>query len=345
MNDIAEAAIIEIFSNWNARKAEVTQHFKDGFDWLPGRHTVRVRYHERESKDGKKQFRVAVMTDYLRSVPIKDQKFVRQAALMADFLFPTCAPVYRPVSQDGALGEMHLCSSMYFDESSAEMLSALLARLTILQPVYAELQSTKAPQMLGGGIAAFADRTGEPTANSAMNVAETTIYPQGAKPNFWIDSGEFERFAAQRQNSSFCHVKADALGMTLAASFGSESAVILFKTDQPHPHHGNGLLIRTEINTSPDLDQVCATAARLNLLEASSWTEFPQLGCWHAEESLKGLFGLAHCCFVPNACFMPELVNGLADWALARVWWARTILRPAEKDLPLREILRTRMRR
>ncbi len=287
MSDIAEAAIVEIFSDWNARQSEITQNFKDGFDWLPGRHTVRVRYHERESEDGKAQFRFAVTTEYLRSVPIKDQRFVRQAALMADFLFPTCAPVYRPVSQDGTVGEMHLCSSMYFDESSAGVLSALLARLTILQPVYAELQSTKAPEMLGGGIAALADRTAEPTANSAMNVAETTIYPQGAKPNVWIGSAEFERFAAERQNSDFCHVTADTLGMTVAAPFGANSVAILFKTDQPHPHHGNGLLIRTEIETSPDLDRVCADAARLNFLEASSWTEFPQLGCWHAEEPLK----------------------------------------------------------
>jgi hypothetical protein len=345
MSDIAEGAIIEIFSNWNARKSEITQHFKNGFDWLPGHHTVRLRYHERESESGKKQFRFAVTTDYLRSAPVKDQKFVRQAALMADFLFPTCAPVYRPVSQDGTVGEMHLCSSMYFEESTAEVLSALLARLTILQPVYAQQQSTKAPQMLGGGIAALTARTEEPTANSAMKVAETTIYPQGAKPNFWIDSPEFERFAAGRPNSDFCHVTADTLGMTVAAPFGADSVAILFKTDQPHPHHGNGLLIRTEIDISPDLDHVCATAARLNFLEASSWTEFPQLGCWHAEETLKNRHALAHCCFIPNACFMPDLVNVLADWALARAWWARTILRPAEEDLPLGEILRKRMRR
>ena len=344
MSDIAEAAIVEIFSNWNARKSEVTQHFKDGFDWLPGHHTVRVRYHERKSEDGKAQFRFAVTTEYLRSVPIKDQRFVRQAAMTADFLFPTCAPVYRPVSQDGTVGEMHLCSSMYFEKSSAEVLSALLARLTILQPVYAELQSTKAPEMLGGGIAALADRTEEPTANSAMNVAETTIYPQGAKPNVWIGSAEFERFAAAKAKWRFLPRDGRYARHDGGSAIWCRLGAILFKTDQPHPNHGNGLLIRTEIETSPDLDRVCADAARLNFLEASSWTGFPQMGCWHAEEPLKNRFGLTHCCFIPNACFMPELVNVLADWALARVSWARTILRPAEADLPMGEILRKRMR-
>ena len=118
MSDIAETAIVEIFSVWNARQSEIAQNFKDGFDWLPGRHTVRVRYHERESEDGKAQFRFAVTTEYLRSVRSKTE-VCQASGFDGSFLFPTCAPVYRQVSQDGTVGEMHLCSSMYFDKKSA----------------------------------------------------------------------------------------------------------------------------------------------------------------------------------------------------------------------------------
>lgn len=332
-SEITEAALIEIFSNWQAKRDEVTQHFKNGFDWLPGSHMVLLRCNQREGDGGNMQFRVAVTTEYLRTVPIEDQKFVRRSALLADKLWPTCAPVYRPLRHEQSLGEMHLTSSMYFEEESALVLSTLLARLTILQPVYAEQQSSTAPEMLGGGFAAVGGR--KDRRNSALECAEKTIYPQAARPSRWIGSAEFEQFALERKGSDFCQVSASTDGMILEIPFGVDTVMTAFRTDQPHPQLGNGLSITSAVEFFPDVDMACTEAARLNLLEASNWTEIPQLGCWYVRQAAEGQYGLAHHCFIPNACFMPELVAVLANWALERVWWARTVLRPSEADVLL----------
>jgi hypothetical protein len=329
MSDVVEEVLIHVFSAWRATRADVVKHRQDGFDWLPGHHVVHVHCNERQDDSGEQQFRLSVTTEYLRGAPINDPAFVRQAASMADFLWPTCAPVYRQIGADGKLPDFLLCSSIYFNARRAEALTALFAGMALLQPVYAELQSTNAPGMLGGGVPARSPREGA-VIDTATELANEIIYSEGAKPSAWTGSVEFEEFAAERRNEHF-NVAADRSGMTIEMLGGSASTRVVFQTDEPHPHHGNGLLVRIELFVSPDLDEVCRQAARLNLLEASSWTGFPQLGCWCATEISKGRFQLGHCTFIPNSSFMPHLVGALGGWALERIWWANSILQPTEE--------------
>jgi hypothetical protein len=322
-NDTVEDVLAHVFSAWRTNRAEVLRHRQDGFDWLPGQHVVHVQCNERGDERGRTRFRLAIMTEYLRSVPANDPVFVRQAALMADFLWPTCAPVYGPVATDGTLPDLHLCSSIYFDAQEAEPLTALLAGLAVLQPIYAELQSTKAPSMLEGGVPAHTRREG-PINDPAMALAREIILPEGEKSSAWAGSREFRDFAAERRNSEYSII-ADHSGMTIQVDAGFSPARIVFKTDQPHPHHGSGLLVSIELLASPNLDEICKQAARLNFLEASNWTEIPQLGCWHATEGAEGRHELGHCSFIPNSSFVPQLVAVLADWALQRTSWVRNV--------------------
>lgn len=331
MSDTVEEILVHLFSAWRAARADVLKHRQDGFDWLPGQHVVHVHCNERQDDQGEPRFRLAVTTEYLRAVPVNNPAFVRQAASMADFLWPTCAPVYRQIGEDGKLPDLSLCSSIYFNARQAEALTALFAGIALLQPVYAERQSINAPGMLGGGVPARAAREGDVN-DRATELAAEIIYPEGTKPSAWIGSPEFKEFAAEKRNSDFS-VSADRSGMTIELPVGSASARVVFEIDQPHPHHGGGLLVWTELFTSPDVDDVCRQAAKLNLLEASNWTEFPQLGCWCTTEVSKDLFQLGHCTFIPNSSFMPHLVAALAGWALERAWWATNVLRPAKDGL------------
>ena len=50
----------------------------------------------------------------------------------------------------------------------------------------------------------------------------------------------------------------------------------------------------------------------------------------------------AHSCFIPNALFMPGLIENFAYWAIGRVQWVRRTRFPELKDLTMAEILESR---
>ena len=130
--------------------------------------------------------------------------------------------------------------------------------------------------------------------------------------------------------------------MTLETPFGADSALINFKTDQQHPQLGNGLLVTTQIRSSQSFKDVCVEAAGLNFLESRIWTDFPQLGRWHPQETSNKEANWAHSCFIPNALFRPGLVENFAYWAIARIQWVRRTRFPELKDLTMAEILNKR---
>jgi hypothetical protein len=142
-----------------------------------------------------------------------------------------------------------------------------------------------------------------------LTVVDTIFVPEGKKNSKWIGSDEFEKFAEKHAKNDVCFGFGDKGGMTLETPFGADSALIKFKTDQQHPQLGNGLLIATQIRSSQRFEDVCVEAAGLNFLETRTWTDFPQLGCWHPQETSENEANWAHSCFIPNALFMPGLIE------------------------------------
>jgi hypothetical protein len=168
--------------------------------------------------------------------------------------------------------------------------------------------------------------------------------PEGKKKSKWSGSDEFEQFAEKHAKNDVCFGFGDKEGMTLETPFGADSALIRFQTDQQHPQLGNGLLITTQIRTFQRFEDACVEAAGLNFFESRFWTDFPQLGCWHPQETSENKANWAHTCFIPNALYMPRLVENFAYWAIGRVQWARRTRFPQLKDQTIAEILESRFR-
>ena len=87
-----------------------------------------------------------------------------------------------------------------------------------------------------------------------------------------------------------------------------------------------------------------AEAVLLNFLEARTWTDVPQLGCWTVFETEDETDALAHSCFIPNALYAEGLAGNLALWSIARAQWVRKTRWPDLEDMPMREIIEARLR-
>lgn len=324
---------------WNIQPSEL-KLVENGFEWLPGSHLVRVFVHE----DARKlveppPLRISISTAYRRCVPVRDRKFVELAGYSANLSCPTYSWVYPPVELEDILGghptDLELFASVYVDESTSGWLPRFFARMSIMQPVNAEIQSEMDGVIFGGAQPAFSSGSKVPVTNAILGVARDVLVPEGKKPNHWIGSDEFEVFVDVVAGQDNCLAYATKEGMVLATPFGEEKASIYFWT---HQHHqlGNGLLIGTKIPMGQVKNDVFDLAAALNFLESRFWTDIPQLGCWHPHSEEKSL---AHTVFVPNALFMPNLVGYLAHWALQRVEWLQRTRFPELPKLTIDEIL------
>jgi hypothetical protein len=130
--------------------------------------------------------------------------------------------------------------------------------------------------------------------------------------------------------------------MTLETPFGNESALIRFLTRNRHPQLGHGLLVTLQLPYFGDLLTIATAAAQLNFMEAMSWTDFPQLGCWHAHQHRPGQDGLAFALFMPNVLYRPVLATNIGIWFLRRARWAREQMFPDLQDLAMIDILHRR---
>lgn len=340
---VRKMALNAIMHTWSVDEAEITPT-EFGFDWLPGSHIVSVRILKDVETPGAERFRLTITTDLLHDLPAPDTKFVRNANSVAGLHFPTFSLVYRPAGNfkkyfDDRPGGMYLFSSAYLHEHmQTEWMPAFLARMSILQPIWAEAQSSRVAGILDGGRPAFARGSRTSAVNGIFNVLHDVIIPAGRETSRWIGSDEFEQFALEHGQNEDCLGVGGEEGLRLQTPFGPYYAPIRLRTDYTHGLLGNGLLVETGVMSYDDLDEACGTAALLNYLEFVGWTEFPQMGCWSLELSETRIF-LVHSCFIPNALFMEGLVEHLAMWALARVRQTRRAIMPNVRDLPLSEIL------
>jgi hypothetical protein len=343
---VRHLALTEIKRTWSADESDLTTD-EHGFNWLPGSHRVQVRIH-RDERDaiGPRRYRITIETDFLRSVPVRKRAFVDQTTVMVEALCPTFSAVYPPAELvekyfGSYATNMQFFSSAYIDELTAPWLSGFVARMSVLQAIFAEQVSESMQHKLGGAVPQFAGGQRNPTPREVL-LLDQLIRISGAMESRWTDSTEFEEFAEEHARNDMCFGFGEASSLTLETPFGSDSALIQFKTNEPYPPLGSGLAVETRIRLPHTYEEVCDKAAWLNYLESVQWTDFPQLGRWYPEKVAEDTTLLVHGAFVPNEYFAPGLVTNYGLWAITRAQWARTILLPNAKNLTMREILKAR---
>jgi hypothetical protein len=159
--------------------------------------------------------------------------------------------------------------------------------------------------------------------------------PKGKNPSWWRDTEEFVNFAEKYGRSDECFGIGDKSGLTLETPFGDRSALIRLRSEVEHPQLGSGLFVTVQIPFTAE--EISKEVAWLNFLEARSWTDFPQLGCWQIHHN-----ELAHVSFVPNAFYADGLATNFAFWSVARARWLRQTRWPKLEDKPMIEILKNR---
>jgi hypothetical protein len=217
-NSVRQSALDEIIQTWSVDASDVTPT-EYGFDWLPGSHLVHVRIHEDErERDGPVRFRITIATDYLRSVPVHDKEFVRQTNEVSSVFFPTYSLVYPPSEVvdkyfDGRRADATLFSSAYVYDDTVKWLSGFLARMSIMQPISAEILS-RGVELVGSGSPALAGPSLREAVNGVLNIHVDFLIPEGEKPSKWIGSGEFEAFIEQYGRSDASNIQGERTGST-----------------------------------------------------------------------------------------------------------------------------------
>jgi hypothetical protein len=339
--------IAKITRIWSVEDSDFRK-LENGFEWLPGSHAVQVRVARHVERPDR--IRIWIATDFLRSVPVESGTFVHLLGASSKFLCAGSSVVYPPLEVwkkyfDNHPANVEFFSSAYVDQHTAGWLPEFLAQTAIMQPINAEIQSTNAPKIYGGGEPAYADGQKKDRVSDMLFVAEHVLVPEGRKDSKWIGCEEFRKFADEYGKCDVCFDMADDNGMSLETPFGDDSALINFRTDQRHPQLGSGLLVYTQIRSSQNFCETCVEAAGLNFLESKFWTDFPQLGCWHPHITTEKETNWAHSCFIPNALFMPGLVEYLGVWSVERVQWVRRTRFPKLENKAMDEILLNRFAR
>ena len=327
----------EIASIWQIDRAD-THWRQSGFDWSPGSHLVRVRAVPSDDPESRDRWRLSVETELLSWSSADDAAIMNRLATMAPLMTSAYSLVYRNHDRHPVLNSF---SSVYVDPEMVPSVSRLFAGLALLQPIEAEQHSEQWAKDLGGEPAFVRSRRAS-TCDEILDFAREIYVPEGAKPSRWSNVGEFAQFERQFARCDACFGFGNESGLSIETPFGSDSALIRLRSEQPHPVLGNGLFVTVQLPIVCSLQEAAAEAAVLNLLELKFWTDFPQLGCWHAGTRGRST-GLMHSCFVPNALYAEGLASNLAFWSVGRAQWVRKTRWPELQDKTMNEIIQERM--
>lgn len=359
--ELIQTALEQIISVWQADATSLRHRDPQGFDWLPGSHLVRVRAAEAEQEDLDETvlgtmggasprpggIRLSVTTKLLLNFPNYDRRAVEILNSLAPSLSSTYSLVYpsheliKILEATDRSCDLELFSSIYIDENLVGWLPKFFAQMSIMQPIDAEVRGYRLPIIIGGGQPSFELGYKNTELDGILEVADQVFAPAGARPSRWNGSDEFERFAQTYGRAEGCIANGDTTSLTAEVPFGKDTALIRCWTNQAHPQLGSGLLVTLQLpysDAAPD-----GGAAYLNFLEACTWTEVPQFGCWHSRNTGAGRgITLSHSCFIPNALYRPGLVQNFVLWQTARARWARHILTPGLQDKMMSEIYSAR---
>jgi hypothetical protein len=233
---------------------------------------------------------------------------------------------------------LHLFSSAYISSDVMGWLPAYLARVAILQPIDAEIRARVHAELFGGRPAYAPEAKIKREYDEMLDVVKDAYAPAGEEPNWWNRAGALEEFVERetfKENGITLLatgeepviVSLNERGLLLVAVFNDQPARIALRCTERHPQLGNGLRVTIQLPAVPDQDQAVEHAASLNLLEAETWTDFPQLGCWATREAEEGGHEIAHASFIPNALSGPGIAENYIYWSLARVKWAEQMLK------------------
>lgn len=322
------------------------------FSWRPGDFCVTARANL-HATNADPAVRVRIDTDFIRGIDFSGEAVAVQTAFMAHLYTSGFALVYTPpelekflvggAPDDIDLSRLWLSTTAYIREETAAWLPQFLGRMAVLQPITAQFQADGLASVLHAEPHKSSDIS-KPNAppDDILNVLSEVIEPIGREPSRWDGSEEFAAFAEQWGRNDNCFGMGDPAGLTLEAPFGADSALIRFLTDQPHPQLGNGLLATLQLPITTDALTVAKLANELNYMEANFWTGFPLIGCWHSRMAGDNV-GIAFTTFIPNVLYQPGIATNVAFWMLHRARWVRSERYPDLVDLPMIEILRSRM--
>ncbi len=321
-----------------------------GFDWWPGDFRVSVRAHRRQDNEVPETWWIRISTDFLKDVPVDDARFVSLAATTSRFFTSTYAWVYPPAEIWAKHGEKGVRPGLWFSNSgyvtsaNIDWLPFFLARMSIMQPINAQIQAKGMPKMLMKGLPDVSrpERLRRARFDEILEIAAQVYVPMGREESRWIGTGEFSKIAENWGRSNLCFGNGDAHGLTLEASIGEDTALIRLRTDEKHPQLGHGLLATLQLPHFAQDKEICEQCASLNYME-SLWTDIPQLGCWHPHRSRGDVDGLAFSSFVPNALHESGIATHAALWMLQRLGWVHDLMWPDLEDKPIEHILRRRL--
>jgi hypothetical protein len=265
---------------------------------------VSVTAERRPDGQGPGSWRLTLRTDFLKDVPIEDERFVELAALSAHLAALTYAWVYPPAEvlrryEIRDRPKLWLLSTAYLSRPEG-------AKLDGLDPI--------------------------------LEAAELVYAPMGNETNRWVGAGEFATIAERWGRSDLCFGIGDAEGLTLETPFGQDSALIRLRTNERHPQLGTGLLGTIQLPIGDELGAAAHECARLNLME-TFWTDIPLFGCWSPHQSRDAKYCLAFTSFIPNALYSPGLASNMAGWLFQRAHWVRKERFALGHDRTMLEIL------
>lgn len=322
------------------------------FSWWPGDFcvTARASLHPANTDQA---VRIRIDTDFIHGIDRGSEAAALQVASTAHLYTSGYALVYTPPEleslaaeatfHDRDPGRLWFSTTAYVREETAGWLPQFLGRMAILQPITAQFQADGLASVLHAEPHKSSDisETNAPP-DDILNVLSEVIVPIGREPSRWDGAEEFAAFAERWGRNDNCFGMGDPAGLTLEAPFGADSALIRFLTDQPHPQLGNGLLATLQLPVIADALTVAKLANELNYMEANFWTGFPLTGCWHSRMAGDDV-GIAFTTFIPNVLYQPGIATNVAFWMLHRARWVRSERYPDLVDLPMIEILRSRM--
>jgi hypothetical protein len=345
-NSVPNDSLRTIASIWQVDESKSTW-LDSGFDWVPGSHLVQVRAIQKGEGNDDDRWRISVQTDFLKSVPLSDELFLKRMGMTSAHLTSTYCWVYPPAQirklADTQHHQISFFSSVYVGEDTLGWLPRFLAQTALMQPINAEIQSEDTPKFLHGGEPDFASGEKARVLDGILEVVAQVYAPIGTQESRWGKCPEFAAFAEQYGRSDVCFGQGDPTGLTFETPCGSDSFLVRLRSDENHPQLGSGLLVTVQVRISSTLSEIENTAALLNFAESSSWTGFPQLGCWHPRITADKSVELAHSSFIPNALYADGLATNFGLWSFARARWAKDVLWPEVEDRPMYEILQRRL--
>lgn len=320
-----------------------------GFDWWPGHFRVSLLIHSDTTDAANEKVRVAIKTDFLKAVPLEDQKCRRFATELGRFA-PLFAWMYVPRALADQAGGIYpdrrvwFQSVFYLDKDNVPVATQFITLTALLQAIAAEFQAEHAAQMLH----AEPDRSCCPncdqtTLHPGLFLLESEVKPAGALQCPLTSSEEFAAIAPTYGQNDSCFGIAGSGALTLETPVGDSSALIQLRTDVPHPALGNGLLASLELpfcDTDERINELCCQA---NFFQATTWSNAPLFSSWYARDRGKQSWRPATGAFVPNAFCTPGLPTYLALSTLSHARFIKSTFWPELTDLTMAEILERRM--